>query len=73
MSDPRRYDPPPPGWHHKQAQITHVCTKSNPWTKEKGTPAQHPDAVVVGNCGHGCCDDYRCPHCGKTWRYEYPD
>jgi len=33
----------------------------------------HPNAVNVGECSSGCCDDYECPDCGKTWRYEWPD
>ncbi len=33
----------------------------------------HPDAVRVGDCGEGCCDDYECPDCGKSFRVEYPD
>jgi len=28
---------------------------------------------LVGECGRGCCDDYRCESCGRRWRYEYPD
>ncbi len=31
------------------------------------------DAERIGDCGRGCCDDYRCRSCGRTWRYEYPD
>ncbi len=26
-----------------------------------------------GDCGHGCCDDYRCDVCGKSIRVEWPD
>jgi hypothetical protein len=28
---------------------------------------------LTGDCGKGCCEDYRCKSCGRTWRYEYPD
>jgi len=31
----------------------------------------HPNATVVGDCAEGCCDDYKCPDCGTTWRVEY--
>ena len=33
----------------------------------------HPDAVDDGECSSGCCQDYRCPHCGIRWREELPD
>ena len=26
-----------------------------------------------GDCGQGCCDDYRCPTCGRKVRVEWPD
>ncbi len=48
-----------------------VCTKDDPWTKEKHAGrVVHPDAKCVGECYEGCCDDYRCPNCGATWRVE---
>jgi len=31
------------------------------------------DPEQTGRCREGCCDDYRCRACGKTWRYEWPD
>jgi hypothetical protein len=27
----------------------------------------------VGQCRDGCCDDYRCPECGESFRVEWPD
>jgi hypothetical protein len=33
----------------------------------------HPNAVRVGDCGEGCCDDFACPDCGLAFRVEYPD
>ena len=47
----------------------YVCTKENPWTKDKGM-ACHPDAVDVGTCSEGCCDDYLCPWCKLKFRVE---
>lgn len=26
-----------------------------------------------GDCGQGCCDDYKCEKCGYTTRVEWPD
>jgi hypothetical protein len=26
-----------------------------------------------GDCGMGCCDDYRCEKCGYRCRVEWPD
>lgn len=26
-----------------------------------------------GDCGIGCCDDYKCAKCGYTTRVEWPD
>ncbi len=31
----------------------------------------HKNAEIVGGCAEGCCDDYKCPDCGKRWRVEY--
>ena len=50
----------------------HVCTKKDPWNEKKADQASHPDAECVGTCGDGCCDDYKCPHCGTKWREENP-
>lgn len=33
----------------------------------------HPNAITVGGCAEGCCDDYRCPDCGTEFRVEAPD
>jgi hypothetical protein len=50
--------------------MVYICTKEAPWTPDKGTPVQHPDAKHVGTCHEGCCDRYECPHCGKIWQQE---
>ncbi len=48
------------------------CTKENPWTREKAPFADHPDAIDIGTCYEGCCDKYKCPHCGLTFQVELP-
>lgn len=49
----------------------YVCTKDAPWTPEKGTPAQHPDAKEVdSSCD--CCAAYICPNCGLHFKVELP-
>jgi len=49
-----------------------ACTAATPWigaVLRKTYPrAIHPDAVCVGGCSDGCCDDYQCPHCDVRWR-----
>ncbi|HYE79247.1 MAG TPA: hypothetical protein VEI97_14785 [bacterium] len=40
--------------------------------KENNGRGLHPDAVIDGGCSDGCCDYYRCPHCGRSWSVE-PD
>jgi hypothetical protein len=37
----------------------------------KSADGHNPE--VIGDCGRGCCDDYRCRDCGQQWRYEWPD
>jgi len=37
---------------------------------EAGKLYVHPNAVDVGTCYEGCCDKYRCPDCGTTWKEE---
>jgi hypothetical protein len=29
------------------------------------------DPEEVGDCGEGCCTDYRCRNCGRSWRHEW--
>jgi hypothetical protein len=48
----------------------HVCTKADPWTPQKSERAHHPDAVDDGECSDGCCDFYKCPHCGLRFKVE---
>jgi len=53
----------------------HICTKDDPWTPDKGTPCQHPDAEYLGDRDFGLgeyCEKYLCPHCGKTFYVELP-
>ncbi len=50
----------------------HVCTAADPWTKDKGERATHPDAKDVGECLQGCCDRYECPHCKTAFTREVP-
>lgn len=53
----------------------HVCTKEDPWDREKGGKAIHPDAVEVGDRDYGggeYCVAYKCPHCGKYFEVEQP-
>ena len=34
----------------------------------------HKNAASTGEtCESGCCDEYRCPDCGKTFMVECPD
>lgn len=47
------------------------CTATSPAPKGDEREYYHPEAVKVGECSEGCCDDFRCPHCGVTWRVEY--
>lgn len=51
-------------------QDRYVCTADAPWTHDKGTPVQHPDAKDDGECADSCCDFYKCPHCGLRFRVE---
>lgn len=53
-----------------EPKATYVCTEAAPWTPDKGTPAQHPDATDDGECSEGCCDYWRCPHCGLRFKTE---
>lgn len=48
----------------------HICTANDPWSKEKGERAQHPDAKDDGECSDSCCDFYKCPNCGLRFRVE---
>lgn len=41
---------------------------------EPGQKCRHPNAVTTGEtCSQGCCDEYRCPDCGKKFMVEVPD
>jgi hypothetical protein len=52
------------------------CTPETPYTKERaeafGGRAYHPDAKVVdSSCD--CCEAYKCPNCGLSFKVELPD
>lgn len=47
------------------------CTAENPAALVEGQRYLHPDAVAIGGCYDGCCDDFKCPHCGVEFRVEY--
>jgi hypothetical protein len=49
----------------------YTCTKEAPWQEGMGA-AEHPGAEYLGDDLDGCCERYRCPHCGKRWREELP-
>ena len=53
-----------------------ICTKENPWTKDKGMAA-HPDAkVIYSNDRYYYWEDgyerYKCPHCGLKFKVTLP-
>lgn len=48
----------------------HICTKEDPWSREKADRSEHPDAVGAGECSEGCCDYWFCPNCKLTFRTE---
>lgn len=56
----------PDGWRY-------LCTKEKPMPKNAPGHWLHPDSVDDGGCSEGCCDDYKCIHCGKCYRIEAPD
>lgn len=51
-----------------------ICTKQQPWTPEKGTPVEHPDATEIGEqidgWPSGDIVTYRCPNCNHEWEQE---
>jgi hypothetical protein len=49
-----------------------ICTSDKPIPENAGGLWAHPEAVHIGTCSEGCCDDYRCPACGTEWRQECP-
>jgi hypothetical protein len=51
----------------------YICTKENPWSEDKGTPASHPDAEFTDDTYDdfgGGWDHYKCPHCGLHFKVE---
>lgn len=52
-----------------------VCTKDNPWSKDKAERATHPDAKWVRDYYYedgGGKDVYECPNCKLTFSVEIP-
>jgi len=59
-----------------------TCTKENPWKPEEGKKGgvNHPDAEEIsedygkgGGVADGDYVEYKCPHCGTTWKEELPN
>jgi len=54
----------------------HMCTKDDPWTREKSRYAYHPDAKEVGDqkdgYPHGDVVTVQCPHCKIVFESELP-
>lgn len=48
----------------------YICTKTDPWTPEKGPTATHPDAREVGDGDEVA--RYFCPNCEISWKQELP-
>lgn len=46
----------------------HICTKTDPWTKEKSKRAQHPDAKSTLDTDYS--EWYKCPNCGLEFKVE---
>jgi hypothetical protein len=56
-----------------------VCTKDNPWSREKCLYGIHPDAIIYpqaipGDSGiiRNPIEGFKCPNCNHMW-YEYYD
>jgi len=50
-----------------------ICTKENPWTKEKSDRANHPDAKYIRDKDYGNGENvacYKCPNCGLYFEEE---
>lgn len=53
-----------------------VCTKENPWSKQKARFAIHPDAKrLYSDDWHSldAADRYECPNCGHRFWVELPN
>jgi len=55
-----------------------ICTQDTPAPQPaSGSDVRkgwrHPDVREIGECSFDCCTDFRCPHCGFQYRYEWPD
>lgn len=46
------------------------CTPSNPMPKGAPGRWEHVRATDDGECSQGCCDYWKCPDCGHTWKTE---
>lgn len=38
---------------------------------DKTCHVYHPNAKIIGESWDGSDDQYKCPHCNKTWWVEY--
>lgn len=62
------------GWNDTASRDErYTCTAAAPWSPERGERATHPDAADDGECSDGCCDYYRCSHCGLRFRVQGAD
>lgn len=59
--------------------ITRLCTKKQPWSKERDNPGdlwQHDNIIEVGDQINGWpggdIQKYRCLNCGVAWKRELP-
>lgn len=43
------------------------------WVDWKTNKINTVGVELIGGCSVGCCEDYLCLYCGKTWRIEWPD
>jgi hypothetical protein len=57
-------------------KIPFMCTPSNPWKPEYGTPVQHLNAQEYGeqedDWGGASYAKMMCPDCGHRWKTELP-
>lgn len=54
----------------RDPQGRYICRKEAPWSEAIGGQVVHPSAIDTGECNEGCCDTFKCPHCGTSWKSE---
>lgn len=58
-----------PVFRSRESKLEHVCTKDDPWTKDKSPCARHPDAECVFDGGwEQEYERHECPHCGLLFK-----